>query len=279
MALTIGSLGHVGRGRSPVPRWEEPRDPSPHGKQRPGSGAGCRDAGLREPSCGRCGPGGAVRRERGTHGGLVPVHVGVLEGQHGRGQARASGGAGEAGRGLRRRAAGERAGGQLAAGAHGRTRGGAVRQAGRRCRRAREPLPGGRAQAAARGRGVAARAPERAHSSLCRLAGRAHDRAARVHGGARPRQRATPPGDRPPAAEPLAFPLSAPARETLPLPQPWPPFPRLPLWTWRTVRFKVKAAHLPPPQRLMDTGSPASRLRRSFGGVARTKDVPVLEIY
>lgn len=57
-ALTTGSLGHVGLGRSPVPRWEEPRDPGRLRKQRPGSRAGRRGAGMREPSCG---PGGAAR--------------------------------------------------------------------------------------------------------------------------------------------------------------------------------------------------------------------------
>lgn len=198
--------GHVGRGRSPAPRWEEPRDPGEAPQTKAGEPEG--DArGLREPSCGRRGPCGAVRAgyslrsRRGTRRGTGRTawpEPGV---------GRRRGRAGKAGRGLRRRAACEQAD-SWRAGVHGRTHGAAVRQAGRRCRLGREPLPGGRAQAAARGSGVAARAPERAHSSLCRSASRA-----RAHGGARWRRRATPLGDQPPAAPRYpAFPPFAPGK-------------------------------------------------------------------
>lgn len=69
-----------------------------------------------------------------------------------------------------------------------------VQKAGSRCRRGREPLPGGRAQRRRRrqeGAGGAERAPTPAHSSLCRSAGRA--RAARAHGDT-PATRSPTPG-------------------------------------------------------------------------------------
>lgn len=164
--------GHVGCGRPPASGWEEPCDPG--GSANKGRGAARGERGLREPSCGRRGPG-----RRGESGVLTEVSSRYTSGywkdsMAGAGRGLKGGSAGEAGRGLRRRVACKRARGQLAGRAcTGGFNGGAVRQAGRRCRQGREPLPGGRAQAAARGSGVAARAPERAHSSLCRSASRA----------------------------------------------------------------------------------------------------------
>jgi hypothetical protein len=51
--------GHVGRGRPLGSGWEEPRDPG--GSANKGRGAARGERGLREPSCGRRGSGGAVR--------------------------------------------------------------------------------------------------------------------------------------------------------------------------------------------------------------------------
>lgn len=189
--------GHVGLGRRPAPRWGGAPRPR-GGSTNKGRGAARGARGLREPSCGWRGAGW-----RGESGVLTEVSSRYTSGywkdsMAGAGRGLKVGIAGEAGRGLRRRAACEPASGRAEswrAGVHGRTHCGAVRQAGRRCGPGREPLPGGRAQAAARGSGVGARAPERAHSSLCRSASRA-----RAHGGARWRRRATPLGDRPPAA-------------------------------------------------------------------------------
>lgn len=262
--------GHVGRGRPPAPRWEEPHDPgaAPQTKaEEPARGA--RGAAGAEPRTARAG-------WHGESGVLTEVSSRYTSGywkdsMAGAGRGLKVGSAGEAGRGLRRRAACERAD-SWRAGVHGRTHGGAVRQAGRRWRPGREPLPGGRAQAAARGSGVAARAPERAHSSLCRSASRAPAR-----GGARRRRRATLLGDRPPAAPRYsAFLPFTPGKGNFYL---FPGLGRLssPLQP-ATLDMEEEMLQgdregntppslhpsLSPPQRLMDNGSSASRFWRYY---------------
>lgn len=139
------------------------------------------------------------------------------------------GSADEAGRGLRRRAACQRVNRQTA-GRPACMGGLTVELCAKQedAVRGREPLPGGRAQAAARGSGVAARAPERAHSSLCRSASRA-----RAHGGARwprrrRRHRATQLRDRPPAAPryPAFPPFFAPGKGNFASSMAWAGFPQ-----------------------------------------------------
>lgn len=192
--------------------WEEPAPPARfsqtkaegegRGAARGATGCGAGSCGLRPAPHARRGSRGA--RAVGTHGGLVAVHVGVLEGQHGRGEqgqrgARAPGAdAGERGcRGARLGRGQALSGRRHARSSRPRRRGGeGVREAGSSCRRGREPLPGGRAQRRRRrqeGAGGAVRAPGRAHSSLCRSAGRA--RAARARGPPS-RGRAAPTPDR-----------------------------------------------------------------------------------
>lgn len=78
-----------------------------------------------------------------------------------------------------------------------------LREAGRSCRRGRQPLPGGRAQRQRRRQeegGGAVREPGRAHSSLCWSAGRA--RAARAQGLLFPARGAPTPGPPPQASPP-----------------------------------------------------------------------------
>lgn len=214
----------MGRGGPPASGWEEPRDPGQLRKQRPGSGAG-RAAGaeLRAARAGWRGESGVLTEvsSRYTSGYWKDSMAGAERGLK-------RGSADEAGRGLRRRAACQRVN-RRTAGRPACMGGLTVELCAKQedAVRGREPLPGGRAQAAARGSGVAARTPERAHSSLCRSASRA-----RAHGGARwrrrRRHRATQLRDRPPAAPcyPAFPPFFAPGKGNFASSLAWAGFPQ-----------------------------------------------------
>lgn len=274
--------GHVGRGRPPAPRWEEPHDPraAPQTKaeERRRGAAGA------EPRTARAG-------WHGESGVLTEVSSRYTSGywkdsMAGAGRGLKVGSAGEAGRGLRRRAACERAD-SWRAGVHGRTHGGAGRQAGRRCRPGREPLPGGRAQAAARGSGVSS-AGARAGAQLPlqerqpRPGARRSTQATQRHAARRPAS-GSPALSRLPsfrAQEGKLYLFPGLGRLSSPL-QPATLDMEEEMLQGDREGSTPPSLHpsLSPPQPLMDTGSSASRLWRFFGGVTKTMDDPLLEIY